>query len=60
MLEAADMVRESLELNSTVPFLRTDRMLSYFDRVCSGTTAYTPVLWRWLNFGRWYRMTFEA
>ncbi len=60
MGDAADTVRESLGMNRGVPFLRTDRMLPYFDRVISGKTAYTPVVWRWLNFGRWYRMTFEA
>ena len=60
MRAAADTVRESLEMTRAVPFLRTDRMLPYFDRVCSGKTAYTPAVWRWLNFGRWYRMTFEA
>ncbi len=60
MLKARRTVKESLEMNRSVPFLRTDRMHHHFDRVCSGDVRYTPVVWRWLNFGRWYRMVFEA
>ena len=39
MRAAADTVRESLEMTRAVPFLRTDRMLPYFDRVCSGKSG---------------------
>jgi asparagine synthase (glutamine-hydrolysing) len=60
MKQAADTVRASLEMTRSVPFLRTEPMLRQFDLMCAGKVGYTPQMWRWLNFGRWHRLLFEA
>jgi len=59
MLEAAGSVRSWISEGVDVPFIDKRVQMKVFDEVVSGRMAYSPHIWRWLNFARWHSIYFE-
>lgn len=58
LLPIAKTVREWLQEDQKLPFLKQDRMLEEFDRIVAGQRKYTWQAWRWINFCRWHSRFF--
>jgi asparagine synthase (glutamine-hydrolysing) len=52
--EIAPLARQWLQEAGTVPFLNQDALLATFDRAINRKIPFTPQLWRWINYVRWY------
>ena len=51
-------IREWLNVDLGLPFLNQDLILKEFDLVLSGNKKFSWQIWRWVNFFRWYQLTF--
>lgn len=51
----ADAIRDWLAADLEIPFLNQECIVKHFDSVVDGDTPYTWLVWRWINFSRWYR-----
>lgn len=48
-----------LNFDMKLPFLNQVEMLREFNMILSGRKPYSPRVWRWVNFIRWYQLNFE-
>jgi len=51
-------VRGWLSEDLSLPFIDQRRALADFEALLAGTRPFSAQVWRWVNFARWYRMTF--
>ena len=51
-------IKEWLNVDLGLPFLNQDLILKECDLVFSGNKKFSWQIWRWINFFRWYQLTF--
>jgi asparagine synthase (glutamine-hydrolysing) len=56
MIRRQEWVREILSRTDAVSFINQNEVLAHWDRVVSGESRYTPLVWRWLNYVRWVEL----
>lgn len=54
LLGISSNLREWLSEDLHLPFLNQSQLLKEFDQVVKGKLPYSPQVWRWLNFCKWY------
>ncbi|WP_277374435.1 asparagine synthase (glutamine-hydrolyzing) [Pseudomonas sp. AA-38] len=59
ILANSELLRAWLVEDLGLPFLNSSELVTEFDRVILGQVRYTSQVWRWINFYRWYRVTFS-
>lgn len=59
LLTMADTIRTWLEDELQLPFIDQKQMVKSFDEIVSGNAPFTPQVWRWINFCKWYSYTFK-
>jgi asparagine synthase (glutamine-hydrolysing) len=56
LLSNPALFREWLTPDLGLPFLNQRRMLDRFNSVVQGREEFSPQVWRWVNFCRWYKI----
>lgn len=57
LLPLADTIRGWLSEELDLPFLDQMQLRSEFESIVAGRMPYTPQVWRWINFCRWYSLS---
>ncbi len=57
LLSMPDTLREWIGECDTIPFINRDELLKEFDLVITGKKKFTPNVWRWINYVRWYNIS---
>jgi asparagine synthase (glutamine-hydrolysing) len=57
-IEVQDVLRNWLSEDLELPFLDSREILKSFDEIISGRQPFSWQVWRWVNFYRWYRLSF--
>lgn len=52
-------INEWLSLDLKLPFLNQEKLIGYFKDVIAGKRGYSWEVWRWINFSRWYFISYE-
>ncbi|MGK8705345.1 asparagine synthase (glutamine-hydrolyzing) [Metapseudomonas otitidis] len=60
MLPMADTIRSWLSEDLELPFLDQVQLRNAFDSIVAGRLPYTPQVWRWINFCRWYSLSLHS
>lgn len=56
LLPMADTIRGWLSEDLELPFLDQMQLRKAFESIVAGQQPYTPQVWRWINFCRWYSL----
>lgn len=60
LLPMADTIRGWLSEDLELPFIDQVQLRKAFDSVVAGHSACTPLVWRWINFCRWYSLSRQS
>ncbi len=56
--ELSGQINLWLSYDVKLPFLNQSELIKEFNMILSGKKTYTPKVWRWVNFIRWYQLNF--
>ena len=57
-IESQDILKNWLAEDLRLQFLKQDKVLQEFDNILSGKIQFSWQAWRWINFSRWYQLSF--
>lgn len=58
LIGMADQIRAWLSMDIAVPFLNQKEIIKEFNLIVAGKKPFSWQVWRWINFIRWYQLTF--
>jgi asparagine synthase (glutamine-hydrolysing) len=59
LISTSDQIRAWLSVDIAVPFLNQNKIIEEFDLIVAGKKPFSWQVWRWINFIRWYQVTFK-
>ena len=54
-----DTIRSWLNEDIKIPFINQNILIQEFENVSSGKKPFSSQIWRWINFIRWYQLSFN-
>lgn len=58
LMSMADQIRSWLVVDIKLPFLNQTEILKEFELIVNGERDFSWQVWRWVNFIRWYQLSF--